>query len=34
MIHTKFQDNRLLVQEKKIFNRFLPYIDMAAMAVM
>ena len=36
MLHAKFQDPRLglWVLEKKIFERFLPYMGMAAILVM
>ena len=34
MLHTKFVKIGLPVQEKKIFEGFLPYMGMAAMLVM
>ena len=34
MLHTKFHGNRLPVLEKKIFEWFLSYMDVAAILVM
>ena len=34
MLHTKFHENGLPVLEKKIFERLLPYMGVAAILVM